>query len=61
MADVAIKRAVSLPGAAVRERLRAMDDSAVVAQFLGGEERAFRRASRTLSDAAIQFRLSDDR
>src|SRR4051812_15255080 len=41
MTDVAIKRAVSLPGAAVRERLRTLDDSAVVTAFLGGEQRAF--------------------
>jgi len=41
MADVALKRAVSLPGAAVREQLRALDDAAVVSAFLGGEERAF--------------------
>src|SRR5918993_3622939 len=41
MTDVAIKRAVSLPGAAVRERLRTLDDGEVVSAFLGGEERAF--------------------
>ncbi|MCA1694714.1 MAG: sigma-70 family RNA polymerase sigma factor [Actinobacteria bacterium] len=41
MAEVARKQTVASPGSAVRERLRAMDDSAVVGEFLGGEERAF--------------------
>jgi RNA polymerase sigma-70 factor, ECF subfamily len=41
MADVALKQTIALPGAAVREQLRALDDSAVVSAFLGGEERAF--------------------
>ena len=41
MANVAVKRAAPLPGAAVKERLQALDDSALVAAFLGGEERAF--------------------
>ena len=42
MADVAIKKAGSpvvgpaKAGASVREQLRALDDSAVVSQFLGG-------------------------
>jgi RNA polymerase sigma-70 factor (ECF subfamily) len=40
MADLALKTAPNT-GLSVREQLRAMDDSAVVAQFLGGEERAF--------------------
>src|SRR5512133_3395777 len=40
MAEVAFKRA-PLPGAAIRERLKAQDDAGVVAAFLGGEERAF--------------------
>jgi len=41
MADVAMKRGTPLGGVSVREQLRALDDSAVVAAFLGGEERAF--------------------
>src|SRR5262249_32730924 len=40
MAEIAIKRA-PLPGLATREKLRTLDDGAVVAAFLGGEERAF--------------------
>jgi RNA polymerase sigma-70 factor (ECF subfamily) len=39
MADIALKQKVA--GAAVREQLRTLDDSAVVTAFLGGEERAF--------------------
>src|SRR6202162_5118775 len=41
MADIVRKQKVVVEGATVRERLQAMDDSAVVAAFLGGEERAF--------------------
>jgi RNA polymerase sigma-70 factor (ECF subfamily) len=41
MADVARKQKVSMPGSAVREHLRALEDGDVVAAFLGGEERAF--------------------
>jgi RNA polymerase sigma-70 factor, ECF subfamily len=43
MAEAAIKRspAVANAGAAIREQLRAQDDSAVVSAFLSGEERAF--------------------
>ena len=41
MADVALKRGTSQPGAAVRDRIRGLDDSAVVGVFLEGEERAF--------------------
>ena len=40
MADLALKTAPKT-GLSVREQLRTLDDSAVVAQFLGGEERAF--------------------
>src|ERR671921_2345317 len=40
MADVALKHAIPNTGPSVREQLRGMDDSAVVASFLGGEERA---------------------
>src|SRR6266542_3121979 len=41
MAHIARKHSVQTQGATVRELLRAMDDSAVVTSFLGGEERAF--------------------
>jgi RNA polymerase sigma-70 factor (ECF subfamily) len=42
MADVAFKTAApGRAGTSVREQLRALDDSAVVGQFLAGEERAF--------------------
>src|SRR3979490_769006 len=41
MADIVRKQMVAVEGATVRERLQAMDDSAVVTAFLGGEERAF--------------------
>jgi RNA polymerase sigma-70 factor, ECF subfamily len=42
MADLALKNAPRTPGGpTVREQLRALDDSAVVGQFLAGEERAF--------------------
>ena len=41
MGDVALKQVKPSPGSAVRERLRAMDDSEVVGMFLTGEERAF--------------------
>jgi len=40
MAEVAFKRAAP-NGAAIREQLRTLDDSAVVGAFLEGEERAF--------------------
>ena len=41
MADVARKQKALIPGAAVREQLKTLDDADVVAAFLGGEERAF--------------------
>ena len=41
MAEVARKTAGVLPGAAIRERLKTLDDADVVASFLEGEERAF--------------------
>jgi RNA polymerase sigma-70 factor, ECF subfamily len=41
MAEIAHKQMVPNPGAAIREQLREMDDSAVVSAFLKGEERAF--------------------
>jgi RNA polymerase sigma-70 factor (ECF subfamily) len=41
MAEIAMKRPVSNPGAAIREQLRGLEDAGVVTAFLGGEERAF--------------------
>jgi RNA polymerase sigma-70 factor (ECF subfamily) len=41
MAEIAMKRPVGTPGAAVREQLRGLEDAGVVTAFLGGEERAF--------------------
>lgn len=41
MAEVAHKKLIPNAGAAIRESLRAMDDSDVVSAFLKGEERAF--------------------
>ncbi len=41
MAEIAHKQLVPNAGAAIREQLREMDDSAVVSSFLKGEERAF--------------------
>ena len=55
MTDVAIKRAVSLPGAAVREKLRTLDDSAVVTAFLGGEERAFQELVERYQTRLLNF------
>src|SRR5512142_3169526 len=41
MAEIAMKRPVSNPGAAIREQLRGLEDAGVVTAFLNGEERAF--------------------
>ena len=41
MSDVALRTTSPSAGAAVREHLRSLEDSAVVSAFLGGEERAF--------------------
>ena len=41
MAEIARKRIGAAVGLTVKDRLRLMDDSAVVSEFLGGEERAF--------------------
>jgi RNA polymerase sigma-70 factor (ECF subfamily) len=53
MADVAIKRAPV--GSAVRDRLRTLDDSAVVAAFLGGEERAFQELVERYQTRLLNF------
>ena len=41
MRSIVRKQEIPSQGTTVREKLRAMDDSAVVTAFLGGEERAF--------------------
>ncbi len=53
MADVAINRAPVVPS--VRDRLRALDDSAVVAAFLGGEERAFQELAERYQTRLLNF------
>jgi RNA polymerase sigma-70 factor, ECF subfamily len=55
MADVALKQRVSLPGAAVRAQLKALDDSAVVTAFLGGEERAFQELVERYQTRLLNF------
>jgi len=54
MAEVAIKR-MQLPGAATREKLRSQDDSAVVAAFLEGEERAFQEIVERYQTRLLNF------
>ena len=56
MADVALRQhAVPSPGAAVRERLRALDDSDLVSAFLGGEERAFQELVERYQTRLLNF------
>jgi RNA polymerase sigma-70 factor, ECF subfamily len=57
MAEAAIKRspAVSNAGAAIREQLRAQDDSAVVSAFLNGEERAFQELVERYQTRLLNF------
>src|SRR5215207_7532544 len=55
MADVALRHAVPLKGSSVREQLRALDDSAVVASFLGGEERAFQELVERYQTRLLNF------
>ena len=54
MAEVAIKRG-PLSGAAIREQLRTQDDGAVVAAFLGGEERAFQELVERYQGRLLNF------
>ena len=54
MADIAMKRAPS-PGAAVREQLKTLDDSDVVAAFLAGEERAFQELVQRYQTRLLNF------
>src|SRR6476620_9049032 len=53
MAEVAIKRAPV--GSAIREELRKQDDAAVVASFLGGEERAFQELVERYQTRLLNF------
>ncbi len=57
MAEAAIKRApmVGSAGAAIREQLRAQDDSAVVSAFLAGEERAFQELVERYQTRLLNF------
>jgi RNA polymerase sigma-70 factor (ECF subfamily) len=54
MAEVAIKRAV-LPATTIREKLRALDDAAVVGAFLGGEDRAFEELVERYQSRLLNF------
>jgi RNA polymerase sigma-70 factor (ECF subfamily) len=54
MAEVAIKRA-PLSGAAIREQLHSEDDTAVVAAFIGGEERAFQELVERYQTRLLNF------
>src|SRR6202163_238719 len=55
MADIVRKQMVAVEGATVRERLQAMDDSAVVTSFLGGEERAFQELVERYQTRLLNF------
>jgi RNA polymerase sigma-70 factor (ECF subfamily) len=55
MTDVAFKPAPALPGAAVREQLRRLDDSGVVSAFLQGEERAFQELVERYQTRLLNF------
>jgi RNA polymerase sigma-70 factor, ECF subfamily len=55
MADAALKHASPKTGPSVREQLRGMEDSAVVASFLGGEERAFQELVERYQTRLLNF------
>jgi RNA polymerase sigma-70 factor, ECF subfamily len=56
MADVALKKNPQLMGAtAIRERLRSLEDHAVVAVFLEGEERAFQELVERYQTRLLNF------
>ena len=55
MGDVALKQVKPSPGPAIRERLRAMDDSEVVGVFLTGEERAFQELVERYQTRLLNF------
>ncbi|NUQ19675.1 MAG: sigma-70 family RNA polymerase sigma factor [Gemmatimonadaceae bacterium] len=50
-----MKRPATLPGAAVREQLRGLDDAGVVTAFLGGEERAFQELVERYQGRLLNF------
>ena len=55
MAEVALKQMAPLAGAPVRERLHALDDSALVAEFLAGEERGFQELVERYQTRLLNF------
>src|SRR3569832_926902 len=55
MAALALKTAPKTPGVSVREQLRTLDDSALVAAFLGGEERAFQELVERYQTRLLNF------
>jgi len=63
MSDVALRMVSSASGAAVREHLRGLDDSAVVSAFLAGEERAFEELVNRYQTRLLNFiyRTTGDR
>jgi len=63
MSDVAIRTTNPSSGAAVREQLRRLEDSAVVNAFLGGEERAFEELVERYQTRLLNFiyRTTGDR
>ena len=63
MADTAFRPAQLLPGSATRERLRELDDSAVVSAYLDGESRAFDELVNRYQNRLLNFvyRTTGDR
>lgn len=55
MANVALKQVMPPAGVSVRERLHALDDSALVAEFLVGEERAFQELVERYQTRLLNF------
>ncbi|HUF26729.1 MAG TPA: sigma-70 family RNA polymerase sigma factor [Gemmatimonadaceae bacterium] len=55
MSNVALKQMKPSRGAAIREQLRAMDDSEVVAVFLTGEERGFQELVERYQTRLLNF------
>jgi RNA polymerase sigma-70 factor, ECF subfamily len=63
MADAAINQTALTDGTSVRERLKELDDSAVVSAFLDGESRAFDELVRRYQNRLLNFvyRTTGDR
>lgn len=55
MAAIAKKQMIPNTGAAIRQQLREMDDSAVVTAFLKGEERAFNELVQRYQNRLLNF------